>query len=78
MRVVSAYFSIYGYELLEDELSHRATVLKVDVDASPVLASKFHVHSIPNFVVIKNGEVKERLVGVQSKEALRGAVEAHL
>ena len=39
------------------EMAGRAIVLKVDTERSPVLAQRYNVMSIPNFVVLKNGEV---------------------
>ncbi len=63
---------------LEEELSGRAKVVKVDVDEASDLATRYEVRSIPNFVVIKDGEVKVRLVGVQSKQNLLDAIQPHL
>lgn len=39
------------------EMAGRAIVLKVDTERSPVLAQRYNVMSIPNFVVFKNGQV---------------------
>ena len=39
------------------ELSGRAIVLKVDTEREPVIAQRFNVMSIPNFVVFKNGQL---------------------
>lgn len=41
---------------------------KIDVDENHVLAEKFHVHSIPNFVLFKDGKPVERFVGSMSSE----------
>jgi thioredoxin 2 len=38
------------------EMAGSAIVLKVDTEQSPILAQRFNVMSIPNFVVIKNGQ----------------------
>ena len=45
-------------------------VAKVNVDESPALAAKYKVRSIPMLLFIKGGEVKDTVVGVQSKDAL--------
>ena len=63
---------------LHEELSGKAKVVKVDVDEASSLASRYDVRSIPNFVVIKDGEVKVRLIGVQSKQNLLDAIQPHL
>ena len=44
---------------------------KIDVDQNQALAAKYGVSSIPAFLVIINGKVVERQVGVQSEQALR-------
>lgn len=43
---------------------------KVNVDDEPDLAESFGVMSIPTLVVIKNGEVAEKSVGVVPKEKI--------
>jgi len=40
-----------------EEMAGKAIVLKVDTERSPALAQRFNVMSIPNFVVIKNGQL---------------------
>ena len=57
-------------EQLARELSGRVRVGKLDVDASPVTASRFHVQSIPSLLIFKGGKEVDRMVGVQSKEAI--------
>ena len=41
---------------------------KINVDDEPELAGKFGVMSIPTLVVMKNGNVIEKSIGVQPKE----------
>lgn len=43
---------------------------KVNVDEEPELAQRYGIMSIPTMVVIKNGNVVKRTVGVQSKQAI--------
>ena len=43
---------------------------KVNVDEEPELAQRYGIMSIPTMVVIKNGNVVKRTVGVQSKQAM--------
>ena len=45
----------------------RVDVVKVDVDTEPELARQFRVMSIPTLVLMENGQVKEKRVGVQSR-----------
>jgi len=48
-----------------------AKICKVNVDQEDILANQFGVRSIPTIVVIKKGKEVKRVVGVQSKEALK-------
>ena len=45
-------------------------VCKIDVDASPELAQKYGVMSIPTLVAIKDGKETNRTMGAQPKEAI--------
>lgn len=63
---------------LADEVSDRASVVKVNVDESAAAAEMYGVASIPSFMVVRNGDVKERFSGVVSKQRLLEALEPHL
>lgn len=65
-------------EALAKELTGRVLVGKMDVDANPRTASRFGVQSIPTLLIIKNGREAERIVGVQTKEAIRRRLQAYL
>ena len=52
------------------EMAGRAIVLKVDTERHPEIAARYHVESIPNFVVIKNGRVIMQRPGVVSAEQM--------
>ena len=49
-----------------------AKICKINVDEEPGLASRFNIMSIPTLVLMKNGEVIEKVVGLQSKEEILG------
>ena len=57
-------------EALAAELSGTVVVGKMDVDANPQTAGRFGVRSIPTLLVLVNGREVDRIVGVQSKEAI--------
>lgn len=53
------------------EVGDRAKICKVNVDEETELASKFGVRSIPLLLFIKNGEVKDQVIGAgTSKDGL--------
>jgi thioredoxin 1 len=56
----------------------RANVLKVNVDESPAVASRFSIRAIPTLVLLKDGREVRRFVGMQSKVALVAAIESQL
>jgi thioredoxin 2 len=45
-------------------LAGRALVLKVDTEAHPALAERYGVRGIPNFVVLKNGQIVFQQAGL--------------
>ncbi len=61
---------------IADEKAGSLKVAKVNVDESPALAAQYNVRSIPMLLFIKGGEVKDTVVGVQSKDALIKRAEA--
>jgi thioredoxin 2 len=60
-----------------ENMAGRAVVLKVDTEAHPELAARYNVRGIPNFLVLKDGEVvtqRPGLVGhAQLEQWLRSA-----
>lgn len=63
-------------EQLATEKAGAVKIAKVNVDENPGLAAQYGVRSIPMLLFIKNGEVKETVVGVQSKDALNRRLDA--
>ena len=56
----------------------RATVAKVNVDDSPMVAHAFGVSSIPTIIILKDGLEVARAVGVQPEANLRAALDSAL
>jgi len=57
-------------EELAEEFEGRVKVGKLDVDENSIIASEFHIHSIPTLLFFKDGQVVDRVVGVVSKKDL--------
>ncbi|WP_038163612.1 MULTISPECIES: thioredoxin [unclassified Verrucomicrobium] len=65
--------------ILEDLAKDKAGAVKigkVNVDDNQNLAAQFNVRSIPMLVFFKDGQAKDVVVGVQSKDALSRKLEA--
>jgi thioredoxin 2 len=52
-----------GVKKTAAKMSGRAIVLKVDTDQNPELAARFEVRGIPNFVVLKEGQIVSQQAG---------------
>ncbi|MFC4599770.1 thioredoxin [Cohnella hongkongensis] len=65
-------------EELSEELKGTATIAKVNVDEEPELASQFGVMSIPTLILFKDGQPVDKMVGLQSKEALKAKIQNQL
>jgi thioredoxin 1 len=50
-------------------------VTKLNIDDNPEAAQNYGVSSIPTLMIFKNGEVVERMVGVQPKSRLQQALD---
>ena len=55
-------------EAVEADLEGKAKFFKVDVDENESLARKFGVLSIPTIIVLENGEVREKHIGLRQHE----------
>jgi len=65
-------------EELATEYDGKATIGKVNVDHNPNTSMKYGVRSIPTILILKNGEVVDKHVGVTTKQALADKINAHL
>lgn len=63
---------------LSAEYNGRAVIGKLNVDHNPEVPTDYNVRGIPTFLLFKNGELKEKIVGMQTKDALRAKIEALL
>jgi thioredoxin 1 len=58
------------FDRLAEKFGEQVTFAKVNVDELPDIANKFAVRSIPTLVLLQNGNVVERLVGLRSEQEL--------
>lgn len=50
-------------------------VCKINVDEQPELAAQFQVMSIPTLMVVKNGQITQRVVGARPKNQILALVQ---
>ncbi len=62
-------------EELAHEYEGRVVVGKCDVDQDSDLPGQFNVRNIPTILFFKGGQLAKKLVGAQSKEVLKAAIE---
>ena len=65
-------------EELAELYDGKAKVGKLNVDNNEGIAMKYGVMSIPTLLVIKNGQVEAKMVGVQKREVLMDALDKAL
>jgi len=62
-------------EALAEEMTD-VSFTKLNVDQSQEIALKYSVMSIPTIIIFKDGEVKDTIIGVIPKDAIKGKIEA--
>ena len=65
-------------DALADDFGDRAKIGKLNVDENAQVSEKYQIRGIPTVLIFKNGEVKEQIVGVTSKDNLSKLIEKHL
>jgi thioredoxin 1 len=55
---------------LASEYQGRVVVAKLDTDANPETPEKYEITGIPTMLFFKDGQLVERLVGNQPKDAI--------
>lgn len=65
-------------EDLSAEYEGRAVIGKLNVDDNPEVPTQYNVRGIPTFLLFKNGELKDKIVGAQTKKYLQDKIESLL
>ena len=64
---------------LKDKVGDAVTILKLDIDKNPAVASAYQIQSVPTLVVFRDGQVRWRQSGViradQLKQVLDGVLQ---
>lgn len=65
-------------EDLEKELAGQVKITKIDVDKDQETSSKYGIMSIPTYLILKDSEERDRIIGATSKEVLTQKIKAHV
>jgi len=65
-------------EELSNEYQGRLRVAKMNVDENPETQKRFGIRGIPTLLLFDEGELKEQVVGVQTKSQLIGLIEKYV
>ncbi len=63
---------------LAEKYQGKAVIAEMNIDENQEEANRLGIRSIPTLAVFKDGEEVERFVGLQTGEALSGAIEKAL
>ena len=58
-------------ESLDEELNGQVVIAKLEVDEEPLIADRYEIMSIPTLIIFEKGEIKQTLIGLHSKDALK-------
>ena len=65
-------------DALAADYAGKLTVGKVNVDECQILAERYGIRGIPTLLLFVGGEMKEQVVGVQSKQLLAAMIDKYL
>ncbi|MDR2123333.1 MAG: thioredoxin [Flavobacteriaceae bacterium] len=65
-------------EELSEEFKGKVKVAKIDIDTNQEVSVEYGIRNIPTLLFFKNGQVVDKVVGVQSKEKLAEKMQALL
>ena len=63
---------------LAQEFAGKAKVGKLNVDENREIAGKYGIRGIPSLLLFKDGEIKDQMVGVHSKQEISNMISKSL
>jgi len=64
-------------EAVAEQCQGNARIVKLNVDDSGATAQRYGVRGIPTLILFKDGEEKERIVGLTGKDNIARVIEKH-
>ena len=65
-------------ELANDLAEQKIKIAKLNIDENMTIVESFSISSVPTLIIFQNGEIKEKVYGLQSKDTLREMAEKYL
>ena len=62
------------FQEVETNLSNLASFVKINIDNHIDIAQEYQISTIPTILVLKNGNIEERMVGFNSKEVIESKI----
>lgn len=59
---------------LAERMGEKLRIIKVDIDKSRIVSTKFQIQSVPTLILFHKGKIVWRKSGVQSLQTLEGLV----
>lgn len=63
---------------VKESVKNEASIIKIDIDKNPNLATKLNVRGVPTLILYKNGKLIWRQSGVVSKELIIAKIKEQL
>ena len=63
---------------LKDKVGDTITILKLDIDRNPTVASAYGIQSVPTLIIFRDGQVKWRQSGVLRADEIKQVLDGVL
>ncbi len=65
-------------EAVARQYGSAARVVKLNVDDNPSVAQRYRIQAIPTLILFRDGEEKERIIGIASNDAISRMINEHV
>ncbi len=61
-------------ESLAEQYRARVKIAKLNLDDNPMIGSRYAISSVPTLLLVKNGQIVDKLIGALPKEQMESAI----